>query len=456
MTLQQLWQAVLGELELSISKPNFTTWFKNTAISSYENGKVIIAVPNTFSLAWLQKKYHQSILKTLRQLTNNEIKEIIYKVEAIKNVVSTAASVSIPVRSETPAVAPSYAVNPRNNEFGINPRYVFENFVVGKGNELAHAACLAVADKPGHVYNPLFIYGGVGMGKTHLLQAVGNKILKNNPNFRILYASCEKFTNDYINAIKGGRGKDFQDTYRNVDMLLIDDIQFITGKEGTQEAFFHTFNDLHQKNKQIIITSDRPPKAIATLESRLLSRMEWGMIADITNPDLETRMAILSAKCQEKNYQLPTEIVSYIAVNIQSNIRELEGALNRIIAHNQLHNTVPTLATTKNILSAMTANLQKKAVTPKQLVNVVSTFYDIQIPDLVGSSRKKELVGPRQIIMYLMREDLRISYPTIGEELGGRDHTTAMHAYDKISRALENDERLRQEINLIKQRLYNG
>lgn len=461
MTLQQLWQAVLGELELNISKPNFTTWFKNTAISSYENGKIIIAVPNTFSLAWLQKKYHQNILKTLRQLTNNEIREILYKVEALKSMVGGSEAVSIPVKTDKTAETPVaktmvQQVPPsKGQQFGLNPKYVFENFIVGNGNELAHAACLAVADKPGLVYNPLFIYGGVGLGKTHLLHAVAHKLLQSKPTFRVLYATCEKFTNDYINAVKTGRGKDFQDAYRNVDLFLVDDIQFITGKEGTQEAFFHTFNALHHNNKQVIITSDRPPKAIATLEARLLSRFEWGMIADVSNPDLETRMAILSQKCQEKGAVIPPDVIQYVAVNIQSNIRELEGALNRIIAHHQLHKSEITLTSTKNILSSMTGQLQKRAITPKHLINTVASFYDVEVASITGVSRKKELVNPRQIIMYLLREDLRASYPSIGDELGGRDHTTAMHAYEKISKAIENDEKLRQDIALIKQRLYS-
>lgn len=454
MTLDQLWQTVLGELELSISKPNFNTWFKNTAISSYENGRVIITVPSNFNLAWLQKKYHTAILKILRQQTGNEIKEIFYKVCHYKKNVPGAAAVFISTKAER--IQMSNGENGKSNEFGLNPRYVFENFVVGKGNELAHAACQAAAKNPGNVYNPIFIYGGVGLGKTHLLQAVGNQVLGHNPNFKILYASCEKFTNDYINAVKSGRGKDFQDTYRNVDMLLMDDIQFITGKEGTQDAFFHTFNTLHQVNKQILITSDRPPKAIATLESRLRSRFEWGMIADISNPDLETRIAILNTKCQEKGYGLSKDIIEYIARNIQNNIRELEGALNRIMAHHQLHDTEPSLASTKNILAAMTAHLQQKAINPKQLINLVASFYDVDINSLVGSSRKKELVVPRQIIMYLLRQDLRVSYPSIGEELGGRDHTTAMHAYEKISKNIENDEKLRQEIHLIRQQIHTS
>ncbi|HEX9664360.1 MAG TPA: chromosomal replication initiator protein DnaA, partial [Patescibacteria group bacterium] len=332
----------------------------------------------------------------------------------------------------------------------------FENYIVGKSNELAHAACRAVAERPGIVYNPLFLYGGVGLGKTHLVQAVGHEILKNDPATKIIYVSCEKFTNDYIDAVKNGRGKEFQDRYRNVDILLIDDIQFITGKERTQEAFFHTFNALHQNNKQIVLTSDRPPKAIATLEKRLLSRFEWGMIADIQNPDLETRIAILEAKCQEKDYSLDSEIINYLASNIQTNIRELEGALNRIIAQHQLQNIEPSLPNVKKLISKIASTFQNRSLTPKQILEIVADFYDIDIALVVGNSRKKELVVPRQITMFLMREELRSSYPMIGNELGGRDHTTAMHACDKITKAFENDEKLRQEILSIKQRIYNS
>lgn len=451
MTNQQLWQAVLGELELTLSKANFTTWFKNTLISKQENDKVIIAVPNAFTQTWLEKKYHPSILKALKTLTNNAIKEVYYKVETIpQQPFQSSAQKQDPTK-------PSPETNgSQKDEFGLNKKYIFNNFIVGKSNELAHAACKAVSERPGEVYNPLFIYGGVGLGKTHLVQAVGREILKNFPSHKILYVSCEKFTNDFIEGIKKGKGKEFQDRYRNVDTLLIDDIQFITGKERTQEAFFHTFNALHQNNKQIVLTSDRPPKAIATLEQRLLSRFEWGMIADVQNPDLETRIAILETKCQEKNFLLSPEIVTYLATTIHKNIRELEGALNRIIAHHQIQNIQPNLSNVKKMISSITSTYQKKSLTPKQIIKTVTEFFDVRVEDIIGNSRKKELVNPRQIIMYLMREEIRSSFPMIGNELGGRDHTTAMHACDKISKAFENDEKTRQEILSIKQCLYNN
>lgn len=460
MNNQQLWQAVLGELELNLSKANFTTWFRHTGISSYENERVVISVPNTFTQSWLEKKYHQDILKTLRSLTEEGVREVFYKVESIRQqsqpkVAEIVEEVIQEAVQAAPQIQASQApVRAYVNEFGINDKYHFQNLVVGKHNELAHAAAQAVAKDPGNVYNPLFMYGGVGLGKTHLAQAIGNAVLQANPDARILYASCEKFTNDYINSVKQGRANEFQEKYRNIDVLLMDDIQFITGKEGTQEAFFHTFNALHQNNKQVVITSDRPPKAIATLEARLQSRFECGLIADISHPDIETRLAILETKCTAKNFDVDEEILRYLAENIHENVRELEGALNRIIAQHQLMDTAPSLDSVRKMLAGMKVSGTKKALTPRQLLDTVSEFYGITLADLLGASRKKALVVPRQIVMYLLREEMRKSFPQIGEELGGRDHTTAMHAYEKVGKLLQEDEQIKQEINTIKQQLY--
>ncbi|HOH67222.1 MAG TPA: chromosomal replication initiator protein DnaA, partial [bacterium] len=323
-------------------------------------------------------------------------------------------------------------------------------------NELAHAASLAVSKNPGQTYNPLFIYGGVGLGKTHLLQAIGHKLMADNSRIKILYVSCEKFANDFINAIQNGKAEEFKQKYRSVDLLLIDDIQFISGKEQTQEAFFHTFNELHQQNKQVVISSDRPPKAIATLEHRLVSRFEWGMIADISTPDLETKIAIIEAKAKEKNYHLDSEVSNYLATVIHNNIRELEGALNRIIAHSQLQNKKLSLDEIKQITDSITTNSQKKSITPKHIINIVSEYFDITLEDIISPCRKKNLAEPRQIIMYLMREEMKASYPTIGQELGGRDHTTVIHAYEKIIKNLKIDDKLRQDINILKQKLYTS
>lgn len=454
--IQQLWQGALAELELTLSRANFTTWCKHTTIVSFENGCIVISVPNAFTQTWFEKKYHQQLMKTLQRLTENQVREIRYRVDMARNVAPVQTVAPEALKTPPPAVDGIRAKKEegRGERSGLNEKYVFESFIVGKSNELAHAACMAVAQKPGKVYNPLFIYGGVGLGKTHLLQAVGQQLLKDAPGVRVLYVTCERFTNEFIHAVRNGRAKEFKDVYRNVDCILIDDIQFITGKEGTQEEFFHTFNALHQANKQIVLTSDRPPKAIPALEHRLLSRFEWGMIADIAMPDLETRLAILEAKCAERNVELTKEILSYIATTIQNNIRELEGALNRVLAYHELNASTPTLDSTKNILSSLTTQVARRSITPKQVLATVATFYDITLDDLVGQSRKKELVFPRQIVMYLLREEAQFSFPSIGHELGGRDHTTAMHACTKIGKEVEMNEKLRQELHLIRQRLY--
>jgi len=447
MTNDDLWRATLGELELLISKANFTTWFNNTRILSFTDGQVVVAVPNAFTKAWLENKYHNFILKALQNITSHAAKNVNYQVE-----LGQPASRPTP----TPLARARETEPTTTNAFGLNPRYTFETFVVGKNNELARAAALAVAQNPGQTYNPLFMYGGVGLGKTHLMQAIGHEILHLSPNKRVLYVTCEKFTTEFIQAISSGKIERFKSTYRSVDVLLVDDIQFLAGKEGTQEEFFHTFNTLHQANKQIVISSDRPPKSIQTLENRLVSRFEWGMIADIGSPDLETRLAILESKCREHNYQLDREIMGYMATTIQSNVRELEGALNRLMAYHQLNNQPPTLELAREILATLNPPTQKtNNLTSKKIMSIVSQYYDVTLDELVGISRKKHLVAPRQMAMYLMREELKSSFPTIGQELGGRDHTTAMHACLKISQGSETDNKLQQDIHNLKQQLYN-
>ena len=462
---KQLWEAVLGELELQLSKASFTTWLKNTFIMEIVEGRITVAVPNTFSQAWLKQKYHQEIYKILQSKIDERIKEISYKVQSVKSYQQEISNLKklakqAPKAEENTSFSAVNNNKPNDNTslpHSINQKYLFDTFIVGKANELAHAAALAVGEKPGSAYNPLFIYGGVGLGKTHLMQSIGNLAKQKNPDTNVIYVTCEKFTNDFINAISSGKAESFNKIYRSADILLVDDIQFLTGKEGTQEAFFHTFNELHQKDKQIVITSDRPPKAISTLEDRLLSRFEWGMIADISQPDLETRIAILETKCLEKQFVLERDIIQYITLNIQNNIRELEGALNKIIAYHQLNKVQPTLENVKKILfSISNSSKGSSSVSPKSLIDIVIDFYDISMVDIMGKSREKRLSFPRQIIMYLLREELRCSYPMIGHELGGRDHTTAMHAYDKISRVIQEDEKTRQEINMIKQKVYSS
>jgi len=478
MNTHELWQAVLGELELSLSKANFTTWFKNTFISSLEEERVVISVPNTFTKAWLEKKYNPNILTSIQTISSLPVKEIVYKVDVrppVKQAVvqgigssgyqpepqpvptpGSFKNMDMPMTSNNPGVrtADDTGNTTQSSEGKINDKYTFDAFIVGKGSELAHAAAVAVAENPGTKYNPLFIYGGVGLGKTHLVQGIGNSVKARNPKAKILYVTCERFTNDFIHAVKSGRGKDFKETYRNVDLLIIDDIQFLTGKDGTQEEFFHTFNALHQANKQVVLTSDRPPKQIPALEQRLISRFEWGMMADISSPDYETRIAILETKCRERNYDLDPNIISFIADTVQSNVRELEGALNKIIAYHQFKNSRPTLEGAQQLLSSFGPAQTQRNVTPKNLIQTVASYFDVTVADMMGRCREKRLAFPRQIIMYLMREELRSSYPTIGNELGGRDHTTAMHAYDKIRKEIEKNSKLQSDLDQIKQRLY--
>ncbi|MFH1292301.1 MAG: chromosomal replication initiator protein DnaA [bacterium] len=460
MNNYDIWQAVLAELELSpnISKANFNTWFKSTGILDYTNGEVVVCAPSTFNQAWLEKKYHQMIVNSLERVTGKPIKKLGYKIGSVKNLAQETAEMDQDVQNSqsitTTALNPPPKPMGGVDRFGLNSKYVFERYVVGSGSELASAASQAVVNKPGEAYNPLFIYGGVGLGKTHLLQSIGNELLKKSPDTKIMYVSAEKFSNDFITSIKEGNAKNFQDRYRNVDLLLIDDIQFISGKDRTQESFFHTFNELHQQNKQVVMTSDRPPKAIPALEDRLKSRFEWGMIVDIAPPDLETRIAVLQKKCAEQNFTLGQDVLQTTATMVQKNIRELEGALNKIIAFHQLKNIKPTADSVKSLLSSVEMQSMQKSTTPQNIIEAVCQFYGVSISDILGQSREKRYSMPRQIVMYLMREELGTSYPTIGNELGGRDHTTAMHASNKIAVKIENDLKLKQEIELIKQKLY--
>lgn len=487
MTPQELWQATLGELEISLSKANFTTWFKNTSVANYNDDRVIISVPNIFTKEYLSKKYHQPILKALKNVTqNNNIKEIEYKIDnsiqyksitPIKDEVIEKKEEEIKSITKPQTIPPEINKNkelsnisgiitnkPTNNQTQttnkLNNKYTFNTFIVGKNNELAHAAALAVVKTPGTTYNPLFIYGGVGLGKTHLMHAIGNKLLLENEDAKICYISCENFTNDYMNAIRNASEnpnslEEFNKKYRSLDVLLIDDIQFLSGKERTEEAFFNIFNELQQNNKQIIISSDRPPKAIPGIEQRLISRFEWGMIADIQTPDFETKIAIIKEKLKEKDFSLKEEIIEYLALTIQNNIRELEGVLNKIIALSQLQNRVIDLDEIKRITSQITINTQKNSLTPKNIIKTVSEYFDIPIEDVVGPCRKKNLTEPRQIIMYLMRSELKLSYPVIGQALGGRDHTTVIHACDKIEKNLKIEDKLRQDINTLKQKIHS-
>ena len=450
-----LWQSVLGEIELNISRANFITWFRETGILKIKDGLATVGVPNGFSKEWLENKYNKIIMRALRNLSPNikELKFIINQGGAqslMEHVVQPQ-----PKKESLAAQGQSFYEFEVDKETNLNPKYTFENFIVGSFNELAQAAAKAVINGPGEVYNPLFVYGGVGLGKTHLLQAVGNSVVeKYKRRKKVKYTSSEKFTSELVNALHNGRIEDFKESYRQTDVLIIDDVQFLAGKEKTQEEFFHTFNFLYQKNKQIILSSDRPPKAISTLEERLRSRFEGGMIADISYPDLETRMAILKIKTEEKRVALPDDILNYIANNIQKNIRELEGALNRVIASMKLSNAQIDLEQVAKILNNIITS-PKKITNYRNIIQVVAEFYDVATNDLINRCRRKEVVYPRQVAMYLMREELKKSFPFIGEKLGGRDHTTVMYACDKLNKEIESNELLQQELSLIRERIYN-
>jgi chromosomal replication initiator protein len=458
MTREELWQTVLADLELSLSKANFTTWFKNTFVSEIDDkgGEIVIGVPNAFTQAWLEKKYHKLILTAIREIYDNPIQKINYRVETKKQSLKN-------IFEDTPKTTAKYAkeeIHPHtvasSESFGLNAKYTFDSFVVGEGSALAHAASLGAVNSLGKRYNPLFIYGGVGLGKTHLAQAVGNEILRKEPNKKVLYVSAEKFTDDYVRAIREGRMDDLKNKYRKVDVLIIDDIQFLSGKEQTQEEFFHTFNELHQRESQIVLTSDRLPQAIPTLEDRLKSRFQMGVITDIAPPKLETRIAILERKINEQPYSLTPEVLQYLAANIQTNVRELEGALNKIAAYHEFYNVDLTMDVVKKVLSSLETNSPQANITMRQVIDVVAEFYEIKKQDLVISKcRRREIVMPRQIAMYLLRTELNVSYPTIGQEFGGRDHTTAIHAYRKIKDQVALDQRIKGEIEMLKQRLYN-
>jgi chromosomal replication initiator protein len=459
MINEDLWQSALGEIELSISKANFITWFKNTCVLSNKDGQVCIGVPNGFAKEWLENKYKPFILRALRNV-QNDIKDVSCSI--------LTNSLVTPKESSVDAILPPIK-NATNNSYlgkntkrmaeisqenNLNPKYVFENFVVGGSNELARAACYVVSQNLGKIYNPLFIYGGVGLGKTHLLQSIGNEVLRKNPQIKVKYITSERFTSELIDSIKNQRIKEFKELYQKIDLIIIDDIQFLSGKEKTQEEFFHIFNHLYQLNKQIVLSSDRPPKAIPTLEERLRSRFEGGMIADVSRADFETRMAILRKKSEELGLEIEQPALEFIASNIINNIRELEGALNRVFVSSQLSNEKLTLAFVSSCLSELVSSGKRKGITHKHIFRVVSEFYDINQDDLVIKGRKKEIVRPRQVAIYLMRSELNYSYPGIGEKLGGRDHTTAMHAFEKIKKELEFDEKLIEEVTHLKEQLY--
>lgn len=450
MTNQELWQNVLAQIQLNISQANFETWFKNTEITSQKEGKINVAVPNSFVKEWLENKYNKNILKILHEIDNN-IKEIVYIIGK-KPILKENKKQNIDILNTDQLEFQEFKVNKETN---LNSKYTFDTFVVGPFNELPHAASIAVSKNPGLVYNPLFIYGGVGLGKTHLIQSIGNEIIKSFKKKKVRYLSSEKFTSEVVSAIRNQQVEQFKQKYKEIDALIIDDVQFLAGREKTQEEFFHIFNVLYEKNKQIIISSDRPPRAINSLTERLRSRFEGGMIADISSPDTETRIAILKTKAQEKGVEFSDDVYQYIATVIQKNIRELEGALNKLIAYQKLNSQRPDLEITKllfkNILSSI-----NRVITPKRVIQVVADFYDLKEKDILMASRKKEIVKPRQVAMFLLRKELKDSFPSIGRKFSGKDHTTAIHSYKKILLEIQKDKKLEEEITLIKEQIFTN
>ena len=444
MNIEQAWQSVLGQLQMEMPRASFDTWVRDTKPLSYQDGTLTIGVRNAYARDWLENRLSSTVSRLLVGVMNASV--------AVNFIVNGNDAEVIadegPVSSAKPEPAVTFEQSARPSS--MNPRYLFETFVVGSGNRLAHAACLAVAEKPARAYNPLFLYGGVGLGKTHLLHAIGNACHARGLN--VLYVSSEEFTNDMINAIRTHTNQAFREKYRSADVLLVDDIQFIAGKESTQEEFFHTFNTLHGQDKQIIVSSDRPPKSLNTLDERLRSRFEWGLTADIQPPDLETRLAILRSKAERTGRQVPDEILESIARRVQSNIRELEGALNRILAFADLSGA----HLNSQLVEVALADLlpQRSDIHPEKIIELVAKEWQTSVEALLGRDRSQKVAQPRQVAMYLLRKETDASLPQIGEVLGGRDHTTVMYAIEKIESEIEAKTDLRKRVVNIKQQLY--
>lgn len=444
MDIKQLWQKCLTEIETGVSKANFSTWFKNTSILKEELGIIYVGVPNEFVRDWLKNKYHKLITKTIIDAYDNmrAVEYLIVKIEpnkqeASKTIISTDANKELPLKD--------LYISPEDN---LNPRYRFDSFIVGTFNELAYAASQAIIENPGTKYNPFFVYGGTGLGKTHLLQAVGNLIKDKYANKKVYYLTLEKFATDFINSLQNNKANYFKEKYRKYDLLIIDDIQFIGKMEKIQEELFHTFNTFYENNKQIIFSSDKHPNFIPELADRLKSRFAAGMIVDVSEPEYESRLAILKVKLRDLNIDLEKEVVEYIAESVQGNIRELEGGLNTIVCQYQLKNKAPSLSEVKNLLK--NSIKQKKNVSIKDVVKTVSDYYSLEESSVYEKNRRKEIVKARQIVMYLLREDFNVSYPLIGQKLGGKDHTTVIHSYLKIKTDLKNSPQLLQELEQIR------
>ena len=445
MDIVSLWKKTLQLIKGEVASASFETFFKNTVPIETNSNELTLLAPTEFAEDILRTRYLNLIESCLSQLTSNkfEIKIISDSNEVEQNPLKTSNNNNIINNNSNNNIIRNY---PR-----LNPKYTFDTFVIGNSNRFAHAACVAVAESPARAYNPLFLYGGVGLGKTHLMHAIGHSIMKEQNDAKVVYVSSEKFTNELINSIKSDKNEEFRDKYRNVDILLIDDIQFIAGKEGTQEEFFHTFNALHEANKQIIISSDRHPKEIPTLEDRLRSRFEMGLIADIQPPDFETRIAILKTKAQIENIDIPNEVMNYIATYIKSNIRELEGALTRVVAYSSLINKDISYDLAVEALKDIVTTSESQEISVNRIKEKVSTAFGIKMDDFNSKKRTRTIAYPRQIAMYLSRELTDLSLPKIGNEFGGRDHTTVIHAHDKISKdlELEKNSELKEKISKI-------
>lgn len=454
-----LWQSVLGEIELSVSHGNFETWFKNTELIDYNDSVVTIGVANIFAKSQFEKKFNDQIKDILKR-NGVDADSVRYEVKTTKKRVisreTTGATdlatradelLSKPPKGNTPSRTPS-----STPATSLNPRYIFDSFIVGSSNDLAYTACQAVATHPGTKYNPLFIYGGVGLGKTHLLQAVGNEIIRRDNSMSVAYLSSETFVKEFLESIRFKK-TGFSDKYRNVDVLIVDDMQFIAGKEKTQEEFFHTFNALHQANKQIIIGSDKPPRSIPTLTERLRSRFEWGMAIDIQMPDFETRCAIVETKASMSGITLERDTVEYLAKHIKTNVRELEGALNQLLAYAEMRGTTPDVSTAEGLLGNV-RHSRPQHVTTKQIIEKTARHFQIDSKEICGNKRDKHIVVPRQIAMYLLRSELHLSFPRIAQELGRKDHTTAIHSVEKIEKSIKLDFLIREQVAEIREKLY--
>ncbi len=445
MNAEQAWQATLGQLQMDMSKAAYDTWVKNCRLITFEQDKFTIGVPNAYARDWLETRLTTTINRVLTGIMNRP--------QSVSFIISQKEQESVATEQEEPLPhLPSVSVPPANHGQKLNSKYTFENYVVGAGNRLAHAASMAVADQPARAYNPLFLYGGVGLGKTHLLQAIGNRCLANG--LQVCYVTSEEFTNDLIQAIRTHTTAEFREKYRLSDVLLIDDIQFIAGKESTQEEFFHTFNSLHSQEKQIVLCSDRSPKSLVTLEERLRSRFEWGLIADIQPPDLETRIAILKAKADRHGKKISADILDMIARKFQANIRELEGALNRVIAFSDLSG----LPVNASLVNSALADLIPHSyhVEPKQIISTVASVFKVTSDKMVSKDRSAVIALPRQLAMYIMREDTGLSLPQIGQEFGGRDHTTVMYACEKINDLIHRDDQIRRQATRVREMLYGS